>query len=76
MQAQNGAAPPPDKLKAVKDKVRELRDLVLEKESLESRQEEIAKSISASEAMTPEELQREKEAQAKRNRDRGGGMSR
>jgi hypothetical protein len=34
-----------------------------------------ARSLGASEAMTPEELQREKEAQEKRSRDRGGGQS-
>ncbi len=35
----------------------------------------IARSLGAGDALTPEELQREKEAQEKRNRDRGGGQS-
>ena len=36
----------------------------------------IAHSLGVSEAMSPEELQREKDEQAQRSRDRGGGISR
>ena len=42
----------------------------------QAEKQRLAHSIGASEAMTPEELQREKEAQEKRSRDRGGGQSR
>ena len=40
-----------------------------------ARQQEIARRLGTSAAMTPEELKREQEAQEKRSRDRGGGQS-
>jgi hypothetical protein len=46
-----------------------------EKQQRAARSQEIARSLGASDALTPEELQREKEAQEKRSRDRGGGQS-
>ena len=71
--------PPPAQPQMTAKERREARFaafVAAEREQRKAVMQEIAKSISASEAMTPEELQREKEAQAKRSRDRGGGMSR
>jgi len=66
---EGGSPAEPPKRKSQATKIKEF----LEHEQ-QQRQAQ-AHSIGASEAMMPEELQREKEAQEKRSRDRGGGQS-
>jgi hypothetical protein len=66
-------APEAPKRKSRSAKLKEFRER--EQQQRQAAIQALAQSIGASEAMTPEELQREKEAQEKRSRDRGGGQS-
>jgi ATP-dependent exoDNAse (exonuclease V) alpha subunit len=68
------AAPPPMTAKQRHDaRIKALLDA--EDADRAARQQEIARRLGTSVAMTPEELKREQEAQEKRSRDRGGGQS-
>ncbi len=68
------AAPPP--MTAKERHEARLRAFVQrEQEQHAANSQEKARSLGASDALTPEELKREQEAQEKRSRDRGGGQS-
>ena len=75
-----GSSAPPPKQEAVSGQEPPVKQTLAERiaafrEAEKQRRQEIARGLGARDALTEEELQREKEAQEKRSRDRGGGIS-
>ena len=74
-----GSSAPPPKQEAVSAQEPPVKQTLAERiaafrEAEKQRRQEIARGLGARDAPTEEELQREKEAQEKRSRDRGGGI--